>query len=112
MALCQCLAQPVTPDGLDATAQAHAVLLLGGKATSAEPLLASYPTLDPKLFQVRASVVAQSVVACKFYIVNCHVIDTYNSWYFRGALAGGHRDLPAAVSGGVWQPAFTGARNA
>lgn len=28
------------------------MLLLGGNATSAEPLLAAYPTLEPKLFQV------------------------------------------------------------
>lgn len=45
-------AQPVTPDGFHATAQAHAVLLLGGKATSAQLLLVSYPTLEPKLYQV------------------------------------------------------------
>ena len=33
--------------------QAAAVLLLGGNATSAEPLLAEYPALGPKLFQAR-----------------------------------------------------------
>ena len=47
------------------------MLLLGGKANSAEPLLASYPTLEPKLYQVLALMAAQSVVACDLYIVNC-----------------------------------------
>jgi hypothetical protein len=56
MALCQCLAQSVTPDGFDATAQAHAVLLLGGTAPSAQPLLTKYSTLEPKLYQVGAFV--------------------------------------------------------
>jgi hypothetical protein len=32
------------------------VLLLGGKSTSAQPLLAKYSTLEPKLYQVRAFV--------------------------------------------------------